>query len=126
MRKTVLTMSALALAATLAGGLLTSGAALASDSRTDRSDDRAGERSDDMRADDMRAGEMQAGTEAPRSEWMTIGAVAAKLEAEGYRVREIDSEHGIYEVEAIAPDGRRVEAAIDPVTGEPIRGWEND
>lgn len=58
--------------------------------------------------------------------WMPIGELAAKLETQGYTVREIERDDGVYEVEATDANGQRVEAYLDPATGEPIRGWRHD
>ncbi|MEQ8298086.1 MAG: PepSY domain-containing protein [Nitratireductor sp.] len=57
----------------------------------------------------------------PRAQWMSIADLAAKLEAQGYTVREIDTEDGVYEVEMTDANGMRVEAYLHPVTGEPLR-----
>ena len=88
MRKTLLIATAFATAA---------GAALASDDRDDR---------------------RQPLTDVPRSAWMSVSEVAQRLEAQGYRVREIDSERAAYEVDATDANGMRVEAYVHPVTGE--------
>lgn len=40
------------------------------------------------------------------------------------RVREVEFDDGINEVEATDANGIRVEVDLDPATGEPIRGWE--
>jgi hypothetical protein len=96
MRKTVLTAVILAAA---------SGAALASDDRDDR---------------------RQPLTDAPRAEWMSVSAVAQMLEAKGYVVREIETERGAYEVEAIDANGMRVEAYVHPVTGAILPYGDDD
>ena len=57
----------------------------------------------------------------PRAQWMSIADLAAKLEAQGYTVREIDTDDGVYEVEMTDANGMRVEAYLHPVTGEPLR-----
>lgn len=62
----------------------------------------------------------------PHSGWMSIGAVTAKLEGQGYVVREIETDDGVYEVKALDKNGARVEADLDPVTGEAVRGWNQD
>lgn len=47
---------------------------------------------------------------APHAGWMSIGSVTAKLEGQGYVVREIETDDGVYEVKALdkngAPRGR--------------------
>ena len=58
--------------------------------------------------------------------WMSLGAIAARLEGQGYLVREIETDRDGYEVNAIDPTGMRVEADLDPATGEPLRAWRRD
>ncbi len=65
-------------------------------------------------------------TDAPRAEWMSVGQVAQKLEAQGYVVREIETERGAYEVEATDADGMRVKARVHPVTGAILPYGEDD
>ena len=96
MRKTLPTAAALAAAA---------GAALASDHRDDR---------------------RQPLADAPRAEWMSVGEVARRLEAQGYVVREIETERGAYEVEATDANGMRVEAYLHPVTGAVLPHGDDD
>lgn len=69
-------------------------------------------------SDDSRAAE--------RANWMSIGEIAVKLEEQGYSVRGIEIDDGAYEVTAVDADGVRVEADLDPSTGEPLRGWRQD
>jgi len=67
------------------------------------------------------------GTVPPRAEWMKISDLALKLEAQGYTIRELDSDDGIYEVEMQDANGMRVEAYLHPVTGEVLqRQRDND
>ncbi|MEQ9258639.1 MAG: PepSY domain-containing protein [Roseovarius sp.] len=63
----------------------------------------------------------------PASEWMSVAELAQKLEAQGYTVREIEMEHGVYDVEMTDANGMRVEAYLHPVTGEPVerRGYDD-
>lgn len=64
---------------------------------------------------------------APRhADWMSIGEIVAKVEGQGYRIREIEIDDGLYEIKAIDTNGMRVEVDLDPVTGEPVRGWRED
>jgi hypothetical protein len=67
------------------------------------------------------------GNTPPRSEWMSVSDLAQKLETRGYTVHEIESEHGVYDVEMTDANGMRVEAYLHPVTGEPIqrRGYDD-
>jgi len=57
----------------------------------------------------------------PAEEWMSVSAVAGKLEGQGYIVREIEREDGAYEVELTDADGMRTEAHVDPRTGDVLR-----
>jgi hypothetical protein len=57
---------------------------------------------------------------------MSVSAVAQMLEAKGYVVREIDTERGAYEVEAIDANGMRVEAYVHPVTGAILPYGDDD
>jgi len=64
------------------------------------------------------------GTSQPAA--MTIGAVAAKLESQGYSVRAIELDDGVYEVKVVDRQGARLKANLNPATGEPVAGWKND
>ncbi|WP_138467286.1 PepSY domain-containing protein [Poseidonocella sp. HB161398] len=55
---------------------------------------------------------------APADRWMEIGALAEKLQAEGYRLIEVERDDGVYEVVMADSQGYRIEAHLDPVTGE--------
>lgn len=67
---------------------------------------------------------MQSGREA--YDWLPMDEVASNLRADGYDLREIEIDDGRYEVEAIAPDGRRVELYIDPVIGKILKVERDD
>lgn len=58
---------------------------------------------------------------APRDQWMSVEAVEAKFTGDGYKVRQVKSEDGCYEIYAIDKDGFRIEAYVDPVSGEIVR-----
>jgi hypothetical protein len=64
--------------------------------------------------------------DVPRDQWMSIAQVADKLESQGYRVREIETEHGAYEVSVYDKDGRRSKLYLHPATGEVLRGKPRD
>jgi len=66
----------------------------------------------------------QQGSTAPAQDRMSIARIAAMLEDQGYTVREIELERGRYDVEMIDAGGMKVEAYLNPVTGEvmPYRG----
>lgn len=54
--------------------------------------------------------------------WMPVSDVAAKLEAQGYQVLEIEREDGrYYEVEMRDANGLIVEAYLNATTGEPLQ-----
>ena len=59
---------------------------------------------------------------------MSIAQVATMLEGQGYRVLEVELEHGRYDVEMIDANGMKVEAYLNPVTGEvlPYRDDDDD
>ncbi|MBO9448264.1 MULTISPECIES: PepSY domain-containing protein [unclassified Ruegeria] len=53
--------------------------------------------------------------------WMPVGEVAAKLEAQGYQILEIERDDDrYYEVEMRDVYGYEVEAYLDAATGEPV------
>ena len=60
------------------------------------------------------------------SERMSISQIAAMLEERGYTVLEIELEHGRYDVEMRDANGRRVEAHLNPVTGEMLSSRNDD
>ena len=51
---------------------------------------------------------------------MLMADVIAKLEAQGYKVTEIEREGAYYEVEMRDANGFEVEAYVDAATGEPV------
>jgi hypothetical protein len=53
----------------------------------------------------------------PRGEWLSVSDVTAKIEAKGFKVREIEADDGVYEFEAIDASGARVEGHAHPATG---------
>lgn len=54
--------------------------------------------------------------------WMSVSDLAAKLEAQGYQVLEIEREDGrYYEVEMRDANGLKVEAHLNATTGEPLQ-----
>ena len=64
-------------------------------------------------AERIGTGPMGTGADA----WLPMDRVAGNLIADGYRPYEIEIDDGYYEVEAFAPDGRRVEIYVHPVSG---------
>lgn len=61
-----------------------------------------------------------------QGEWMSIASVIQKLEGQGYKVRSIETEHGVYEVEMTDANGMRIETYLNPVTGEPVQRRGHD
>jgi len=58
---------------------------------------------------------------APKGEWMSTAEVAQKLGAQGYNIREIEVDHGVYEASVYDSGGRRIKLYLHPVTGEVLR-----
>jgi len=61
------------------------------------------------------------GISVPRDQWLSIAQVAEKLAGQGYQVRQIEADDGVYEVYAIDGNGARFEAYVHPATGEVLR-----
>lgn len=61
----------------------------------------------------------------PREQWLSPKQIADKLGEKGYKVREIETDDGTYEVEMVDKNGLRVEANIHPATGEILVGYDN-
>lgn len=57
---------------------------------------------------------------------MSIAEISTMLEGQGYTVREIELERGRYDVEMIDGKGMRVEAYLNPVTGEVMPYRDDD
>jgi len=57
-------------------------------------------------------------TTAPQSQWMSIEALQAKVEALGYRVQKAKLKKACGEIYALDKDGGRVELFVDPTSGE--------
>jgi hypothetical protein len=61
-----------------------------------------------------------------QDQWMSKEAITTKVTAMGYDVRKVKAEGDCYEIYAISPEGQKVEALFHPVTGELVRGSDND
>lgn len=61
----------------------------------------------------------------PHSGWLSVEQIKQKLAAEGYDVRDVETNEGGYDIYAIDSAGKRMEARIDPMTGE-VLGEAND
>jgi hypothetical protein len=62
-------------------------------------------------------------TARPAAEWLPIDQLTQRLKEQGYTVREVETSHGCYEVEATDGKDLRVELYVDPATAEVIT-WE--
>jgi hypothetical protein len=60
------------------------------------------------------------------ADWMSISQIIKKIEGNGYKVREVEMDDGLYEISAVDANGMRVQADFNPATGEPVRGWRYD
>ncbi|MBI1205155.1 MAG: PepSY domain-containing protein [Rhodopseudomonas sp.] len=56
-------------------------------------------------------------TAAPQSQWLSIDALQAKVEAQGYKVRNAKLKKACGEIYATDKDGQRVELFVDPTSG---------
>ncbi|MGQ4273855.1 PepSY domain-containing protein [Terrihabitans sp. B22-R8] len=62
-----------------------------------------------------------------RSDWLSVGEISSRLEAAGYtRITDIESDDGLYEVDATSPEGHRVDLDVDPRTGAVVRSERDD
>jgi hypothetical protein len=61
----------------------------------------------------------------PREQWLSPSEIADKLSAQGYKVLEIESDDGAYDVELIDKNGVKVETHVHPATGELLIGYDD-
>lgn len=61
-----------------------------------------------------------------REQWLPITEIIEQFTTMGYQVRGIEDDDGVYEVEAIDPNGLWVKAHVDPVSGEILRERSDD
>jgi hypothetical protein len=61
----------------------------------------------------------------PKEQWLSFAQIAEKLTAQGYDIREIEIDDGVYEVSA-TKDGKRVKAYLHPATGEILKQKTRD
>ncbi|MCC7253890.1 PepSY domain-containing protein [Hyphomicrobium sp.] len=54
----------------------------------------------------------------PRGEWLSASQAIQKIEAQGYKVHEIEADDGYYEFEGTNSSGVRVDGHAHPATGE--------
>ena len=57
-------------------------------------------------------------TSAPQSQWLTLDALQAKVEALGYKVRKAKLKQACGEIYTIDKTGNRVELFLDPTNGK--------
>lgn len=57
-------------------------------------------------------------TSAPSSQWLSIEALQAKVEAEGYKVQKAKLKQACGELYTIDKNGQRVELFVDPTNGK--------
>lgn len=55
-----------------------------------------------------------------------LSAIIADLEAQGYRIGDIDVDRASIDVDAVAADGRRVDLRVDSATGEILGETRDD
>lgn len=65
-------------------------------------------------------------SDVPRDQWMSVNDVTAKIQARGYTVRGVESDHGCWEVDVQDKDGRRAELKVHPVTAEVVQTDPDD
>jgi hypothetical protein len=62
----------------------------------------------------------------PREQWRPITEIIERFTGMGYEVRGIEDDDGLYEVEAIDPNGLWVKAYVNPVSGEILKERSDD
>ena len=66
------------------------------------------------------------GCNAPMDQWQKPDALQTKLESQGWKVKQIKTEDGCYEVYALDENGKRVETLFDPATLEAVNKKDED
>ena len=61
----------------------------------------------------------------PADQWMSHTQLTEKLTAQGYTVREIESDDGAYEVKVTDKNGVRIEMDVHPATGDVLPGYDD-
>jgi hypothetical protein len=56
-------------------------------------------------------------TSAPEAQWLSLDALKAKAEAQGYKVQKAKLKAACGEIYALDQNGRRVELFVDPTSG---------
>lgn len=61
----------------------------------------------------------------PANEWLSPAEVIEKLSSQGYTVREIEADDGVYEVEMTDKNGVRIESHVHPATAKFLHGYDD-
>ena len=61
----------------------------------------------------------------PREQWLSPTQITEKLGEKGYKVIEIETDDGAYEVEMTDKNGTRIDAHVHPATGELLYGYDD-
>jgi hypothetical protein len=61
----------------------------------------------------------------PADQWLSPSAVTDKLTQQGYKVLEIKSDDGAYEVEMLDKNGVKVDTHVHPATAELLPGYDD-
>lgn len=61
----------------------------------------------------------------PHAEWLSPQEITGKLVDKGYKVREIETDDGAYEVDMVDKNGVRMEVHVHPATGEILVGYDD-
>jgi len=62
----------------------------------------------------------------PKSSWMSVNSIKAKVTKMGYKVRKIEIDDGCYEAYAIDSKGLRMEIYLNPATAAIVRMERDD
>lgn len=61
----------------------------------------------------------------PRDQWLSPAQITDKLSAQGYQVREIETDDGAYEVDMVDKNGVRIDVHVHPATAELIPDYDD-
>jgi hypothetical protein len=61
----------------------------------------------------------------PRDQWLSPAQISEKLSGLGYKVTEIETDDGAYEVDLVDKNGTRIETHVHPATGELLTGYDD-
>jgi hypothetical protein len=60
----------------------------------------------------------------PREQWLPPAEIAERLSSKGYKVLEIETDDGAYEVDVVK-NGTRMEVYVHPATAEILVGYDD-